>query len=98
MSVARIAAAIRSEVAKSLRLYGEMHRFIPILAHQRGARCVEVVTRHHPRRFGTSKYGISRTFRVVLDLLTVKYILDYYASPMKLFGLLGILLCEVTLF
>jgi glycosyltransferase involved in cell wall biosynthesis len=83
--------AMRREIAQELELYGEMHRFIPILAHQRGARCVEVVTRHHPRRFGTSKYGISRTFRVVLDLLTVKYILDYYASPMKLFGTLGLL-------
>lgn len=87
--------AIRREIAQELELYGEMHRFIPILAHQRGARCVEVVTRHHPRRFGTSKYGISRTFRVVLDLLTVKYILDYYASPMKLFGALG-LLCSAA--
>ncbi len=83
--------AIRREIAQELELYGEMHRFIPILAHQRGARCVEVITRHHPRRFGTSKYGISRTFRVVLDLLTVKYILDYYASPMKLFGALGLI-------
>ena len=83
--------AMRREIAQELELYGEMHRFIPILAHQRGARCVEVITHHHPRRFGTSKYGISRTFRVVLDLLTVKYILDYYASPMKLFGILGLL-------
>lgn len=87
--------AMRREIAQELELYGEMHRFIPILAHQRGARCVEVVTRHHPRRFGTTKYGISRTFRVVLDLLTVKYILDYYASPMKLFGALG-LLCSAA--
>ena len=83
--------AIRREVAQELELYGEMHRFIPILAHQRGARCVEVVTRHHPRRFGRSKYGISRTLRVILDLLTVKYVLDYFASPMKLFGWLGLL-------
>lgn len=83
--------AIRREIAQELELYGEMHRFIPILAHQRGARCVEVVTQHHPRRFGVSKYGISRTFRVLLDLLTVKYLLDYYASPMKLFGALGLL-------
>ncbi len=81
--------AIRREIAQELELYGEMHRFIPILAHQRGARCVEVVTQHHPRRFGTTKYGISRTIRVVLDLITVKYMLDYFASPMKLFGRLG---------
>ena len=83
--------AMRREIAQELELYGEMHRFIPILAHQRGARCVEVVTRHHARRFGVSKYGFSRTLRVILDLITVKYLLDYFASPMKLFGLLGIL-------
>ena len=83
--------AIRRDIAQELELYGEMHRFIPILAHQRGARCIEVVTRHHPRRFGKTKYGISRTLRVVLDLITVKYLLDYFASPMKLFGMIGIL-------
>ncbi len=81
--------AIRREIAQDLELYGEMHRFIPILAHWRGARCIEVVTQHHPRRFGQTKYGISRTLRVVLDLITVKYMLDYSASPMKLFGMLG---------
>jgi glycosyltransferase involved in cell wall biosynthesis len=82
--------AIRREIAVELELYGEMHRFIPILAHQRGARCAEVVTRHHPRRFGRTKYGLSRTVRVVLDLVTVKYMLDYFASPMKLFGRFGL--------
>lgn len=81
--------AIRREIAQDLELYGEMHRFIPILGHWRGARCAEVVTKHHPRRFGKTKYGISRTLRVVLDLITVKYMLDYSASPMKLFGMLG---------
>ena len=82
--------AMRREIALELELYGEMHRFIPILAHQRGARCVEVVTRHHPRRHGRTKYGLSRTVRVVLDLITVKYMLDYFASPMKLFGRFGL--------
>jgi hypothetical protein len=82
--------AIRREIAHDIELYGEMHRFIPILAHWRGAQCVEVVTNHHPRRFGTTKYGISRTLRVVLDLITVKYMLDYFASPMKLFGMVGL--------
>ncbi|MCU0873014.1 MAG: glycosyltransferase family 2 protein [Pirellulaceae bacterium] len=81
--------AIRREIAQDLELFGEMHRFIPILAHWRGARCAELVTKHHPRRFGQTKYGISRTLRVVLDLITVKYMLDYSASPMKLFGMLG---------
>ncbi len=82
--------AMRREVAQDLQLYGEMHRFIPILAHWRGARCVEIVTRHHPRRFGQSKYGISRTTRVLLDLVTVKYMTQYLTSPMKLFGKLGL--------
>lgn len=81
---------IRSNIAKELNLYGEMHRFIPILAHHRGARCIEVVTKHHARQFGTSKYGISRTFRVLFDLLTVQFITQYIASPMKYFGKLGL--------
>jgi glycosyltransferase involved in cell wall biosynthesis len=89
--------AIRREIAVELELYGEMHRFIPILAHQRGARCVEVVTRHHPRRFGQTKYGLSRTVRVVLDLITVKYMLDYFSSPMKLFGRFGLACLAVAL-
>jgi len=82
--------AIRTEIAQELDLYGEMHRFIPILAHWRGARCVEVETTHHPRLFGQSKYGISRTLRVLLDLVTVKYFIHYSASPMKLFGSIGL--------
>ena len=88
--------AIRREIAQDLELYGEMHRFIPILAHGRGARCVEVETNHHPRQFGQTKYGISRTFRVVLDLITVKYLLDYAASPMKLFGMAGLFCLLLT--
>lgn len=87
--------AIRREVAQELSLYGEMHRFIPILAHWRGAKCTEVVTKHHPRKFGTSKYGLSRTIRVVLDLITVKYLIRYLVSPMKLFGAVG-LACGVV--
>jgi glycosyltransferase involved in cell wall biosynthesis len=90
--------AIRREIAIELELYGEMHRFIPILAHQRGARCVEVITRHHPRRFGQTKYGLSRTTRVLLDLITVKYMLDYFASPMKLFGRFGLACLGVAFF
>ncbi|MBR9804794.1 MAG: glycosyltransferase family 2 protein [Rubinisphaera brasiliensis] len=78
--------AIRREIAQELELYGEMHRFIPILAHRRGARCIEIVTKHHPRRFGQTKYGIGRTTRVVLDLITVNFLLRYFDSPMKLFG------------
>jgi glycosyltransferase involved in cell wall biosynthesis len=82
--------AMRREIAQDLQLYGEMHRFIPILAHWRGARCAEIVTRHHARRFGESKYGLSRTTRVLLDLVTVKYMTQYLTSPMKLFGKMGL--------
>lgn len=81
---------IRREVAEDVRLYGEMHRFIPILAHWQGARCVEVETKHHARKYGTTKYGISRTLRVVLDLITVKYLIQYSTSPMRLFGGMGL--------
>lgn len=83
--------AVRTEIAQELQLYGEMHRFIPILAYWRGAKCAEVVTNHRARQFGTSKYGISRTTRVILDLLTVKYFIQYVVSPMKLFGMIGLL-------
>ncbi len=81
--------AMRREIANEIELYGEMHRFIPILAHQLGARSKEVVTHHRPRKFGQTSYGIGRTFRVILDLITVKYMLNYFASPMKLFGKMG---------
>lgn len=90
--------AIRSEIAKELELYGEMHRFIPILAHRQGAKCLEMVTKHHARRAGQTKYGIGRTTRVVLDLITVKYMLDYFASPMKLFGRFGLASTALSLF
>lgn len=78
--------AMRREIAMEIDLYGEMHRFIPILAKWRGARCVEIETRHHPRRFGHSKYGISRTLRVLLDLVTVQFLVRHLFSPMRLFG------------
>ena len=81
--------AMLSEVAQELDLYGEMHRFIPVLAYARGARCREMVVTHHPRRFGTSKYGLNRTTRVLLDLITVKFLIDYLDRPMKLLGRLA---------
>ncbi len=81
---------MRREIAQELQLVGEMHRFIPILAHQRGARCAEIVTQHHARLFGKSKYGLGRTPRVLLDLITVKFLSDYIASPMKCFGQIGL--------
>ncbi len=82
--------ALRREIADELELYGQMHRFIPVLAAQRGARCVEVVTHHRARRFGRSKYGISRTLQVLLDLCTVKFMQNHFANPMKLFGRLAV--------
>lgn len=88
---------IRREIAQELRMYGEMHRFIPILAHWHGARCVEVETRHHARRFGATKYGIWRTVRVILDLLTVKFMIHYSVSPMKLFGGVGLCCAAASL-
>jgi hypothetical protein len=82
--------AIRREIAQELEMYGEMHRFIPILAHSRGAKCLEVVTKHHARQFGQTKYGLSRTTRVILDLFTAIYMIKYFRSPMKLFGKVGL--------
>jgi hypothetical protein len=79
----------RSEITKGIRLYGEMHRFIPAIASGMGSRIAEVKVNHRPRRFGTSKYGISRTIRVILDLLTVKFLLSYATRPIQVFGLLG---------
>ena len=82
--------AYRREVVQNLRLYGEMHRFIPAIASWMGISLIEVDTHHRPRRFGRSKYGIGRTLRVVLDLLTVKFLLSYASKPIQVFGLLGL--------
>jgi glycosyltransferase involved in cell wall biosynthesis len=81
--------AYRREVLDDVRLYGEMHRFIPALVHWVGGRVTEREVRHHPRTAGCSKYGLSRTFRVVLDLLTVKFMLKYMSNPIYFFGKLG---------
>lgn len=83
--------AYRRDVIRNVRLYGEMHRFIPALASWVGGGIEEVVVRHHPRRFGRSKYGISRTLRVMLDLMTVKFLLRYSMGPMQMFGKIGAL-------
>jgi glycosyltransferase involved in cell wall biosynthesis len=82
--------AFRAEVVKPLRLYGEMHRFIPAIASEHGVAVEEVVVNHRARRAGTSKYGISRTIRVILDLLTVKFLLNYATRPLQIFGLVGL--------
>lgn len=81
--------AYRLEVVRNVRLYGELHRFIPALASSMGVRLAEVKVSHHPRRFGESKYNLSRTVTVLLDLLTVKFLLSYASRPMQVFGLLG---------
>jgi glycosyltransferase involved in cell wall biosynthesis len=80
----------RTEVVKPLRLYGEMHRFLPAIASQIGVRIAEVVVNHRPREAGSSKYGLSRTIRVVLDLVTVKFLLSYSTRPLQIFGLVGL--------
>ena len=82
--------AYRREVLRDFRLYGEMHRFIPAYAASVGARIAEVVVRHHPRKFGRSKYGLTRTLKVVLDLFTVKFLLSFFYKPIYLFGGLGL--------
>jgi glycosyltransferase involved in cell wall biosynthesis len=80
----------RAEVVKPLRLYGEMHRFLPAIASEQGVSIVEQVVTHRQRRHGRSNYGISRTIRVILDLLTVKFLLSYSTRPLQIFGLVGL--------
>ncbi|MBZ0186344.1 MAG: glycosyltransferase family 2 protein [Candidatus Obscuribacterales bacterium] len=83
--------AYRREVIKDVRLYGEMHRFVPIYATWQGARVAEIPVTHHARQYGTSKYGLSRTFKVVLDLITVKFMSSYFTKPIYVFGTAGML-------
>jgi glycosyltransferase involved in cell wall biosynthesis len=89
--------AMRTSVARELRLYGEMHRFIPALAADLGARVVEIPVHHRPRTLGRSKYGLSRTLRVLLDLLTVKFLSGFSTRPIQLFGLVGLVCALVGL-
>lgn len=79
----------RSDIAKRLDLYGELHRFIPILGAMEGAKIKEVPVKHHARKFGTSKYGIGRTFRVLSDLMLMIFLMKYRQKPMHLFGTIG---------
>lgn len=85
--------AYRAEILDETRLYGEMHRFLPALAHRAGARIAELPVRHHRRRFGRSKYGPKRTLKVLLDLLTVKFLSAYATKPSYVFGGIGSILC-----
>jgi glycosyltransferase involved in cell wall biosynthesis len=84
--------AYRREVLTGFRLYGEMHRFIPAYAHSVGAKMIEVKVHHHPRKYGRAKYGLTRTWKVLLDLFTVKFLISYANKPIYLFGGAGILL------
>jgi glycosyltransferase involved in cell wall biosynthesis len=81
----------RADVVKNINLYGELHRFIPAVASWQGVAVTEMTVHHEPRRYGKSKYGISRTVRVLLDLITVRFLLSYSTRPMQIFGLWGLL-------
>ncbi|MEH2124467.1 MULTISPECIES: glycosyltransferase family 2 protein [unclassified Nostoc] len=83
--------AYRAELLADMNLYGELHRFLPALAYIEGARITEIPVRHHARRFGRSKYGIWRTFRVLMDLLTILFMKKFLTRPMHVFGLLGLI-------
>lgn len=83
----------RAEYIKGVRLYGEMHRFMPIYARWEGARITEMPVKHHPRRHGVSKYGLERGIKVILDLITLKLLGDYSTKPLYMFGRPGLLLC-----
>jgi glycosyltransferase involved in cell wall biosynthesis len=83
--------AYRTEVLRGIRLYGELHRFIPAIASWQGTAVAEIPVNHYPRQYGKSKYGISRTLRVVLDLMTVRFLLSYGTRPMQIFGLMGLI-------
>lgn len=82
--------AYRSEILKDINLYGELHRFIPALASFYGARVIEVPIRNIPRSSGASHYGLSRTFRVLFDIITIRFLLRYFTRPMHFFGMLGL--------
>jgi glycosyltransferase involved in cell wall biosynthesis len=89
--------AYRREVITGFRLYGEMHRFIPVYANSVGARIMEMPVHHHARRFGKAKYGLERTLKVVLDLVTVKFLNSYANKPIYLFGGAGAILILISL-
>jgi glycosyltransferase involved in cell wall biosynthesis len=88
--------AYRRDALEGFRLYGEMHRFIPVFAHSVGARITEIPVRHHHRKFGEANYGLERTLKVILDLFTVKFLLNYSHKPMRLFGGLGMILITIS--
>ena len=89
--------AYRRESLQDVRLYGEMHRFIPIYASWAGARVTEIPVRHHARTMGKSKYGLSRTLKVVFDLMTIKFMASYQTKPIYVFGMFGMLAFAISL-
>jgi len=82
--------AYKREVIKNIELYGEMHRYIPAIASWMGVKIAEIPVRHHSRKYGRSKYGVSRTIKVILDIITLKFLLSYSQRPIQVFGLLGL--------
>src|SRR5688500_2220355 len=90
--------AYRREVIQDVRLYGEMHRFIPIYASWAGARVAEIPVDHHARTMGKSKYGISRTIKVIFDLMTIKFMAEYHTKPIYVFGTFGLLAFIASIF
>jgi hypothetical protein len=83
--------AYRAEVVADLNLYGELHRFLPALAYIEGAKIAEIPVQHHARRYGKSKYGLGRTFRVLMDLFTIFFMKKFLTRPMHIFGLFGLI-------
>jgi hypothetical protein len=90
--------AYRREVIQDVKLYGEMHRFIPIYASWAGARVTEIPVDHHARTMGKSKYGISRTIKVIFDLMTIKFMAEYHTKPIYVFGTFGMLAFAASIF
>ena len=88
--------AYKRDVIEGVKLYGEMHRFIPVYASWAGAKVAEIPVKHHPRTAGASKYGLNRTFKVILDLITVKMLGSYSTKPMYFFGGVGLLSCALS--
>lgn len=88
----------KREVVKNLTLYGEMHRYIPAIASKFGIKSIEIPVNHRKRKFGKSKYGIGRTFRVILDLISIKYLLSFSHRPLQIFGSLGMLMIGAGFF
>mgnify|MGYP001277109347 CR=1 FL=1 len=83
--------AMRADVAKELKLYGELHRYVPVLAHWRGFRVTEIKVKHHPRQFGKSKYGLARLSRGLFDFITVVFLIRYTRRPLHFFGWMGLI-------